>query len=935
MLSAAGLAAACVTAPAPNDVSPAAGKPAARNEQSATAQASAAPKKSKPTITPSSTAEGHSDDVDELWDTPVGQFLIARQAEPADDSASESAADIEPIVNPAIAERYLLGRRIGETILPETVMDPDPGMAEVAPVFDAVGDHAKEEYIRAALLDQTGYSTQAMQHYRAAVERDPDNLWLKNRAARAALSQNDIPRATQYAEEVLAADPDNFHAMEILATAAIYRDRVPEAKDWYFRILEIKPRHIESLENLARIAFYNDRDMEKTKEYCGRIMQIGRNMNAILWHAEASALTGDIRHAADLYEELVHYRPRLIDQLVDMARRLERQERKEDALELYRRGLLMNPEYPATRVSWEKLLEELSGEPAVREAYGELCADNPLDLRIQELYADYLARAGDTDAVVEQRQRMLAVDPRHIPSLLSLARIELSRDDVNAANAYFEKALAAGPEDPAVWRDVAMIFLDQNNVDRAEELLREAAILDPKDARTLLSLAMIAERRGDGSATESLLKRSIDAAPGDEMLLRMLGDFYRRSDRLAEASQLYEQVLAVTPGDTEAQLYLASLYFELADDAALDRLEKAAPRSIKDLFVFYSDYGMLAMSYAAWERARRALEHTVDLLPASMGHRESLSEAYLHLGEPELAEQAIEKAADHIDPDDAKAMLALDLARVRLYRNMHRQDEGLAIVRRLARDNPEDFELRAMLIGAMIDAGEEQSAVEQALNDVVRDFMVDMPVEVRSLRASAYRDLGDPARAVKILLPLLDEADDDRQVRFDLALTYGELKNDAETERYYDGLIADYLAADDPRADWIVVNAYNNLAYYWATREIELDRAAEYARKAIELHPNAEYIHDTVGWVAFKRRDFAEAEKHLKEAEKLSLGDPEILRNLGDLYRETNDLAKARQYYERALEIDPDLEGLRERHDALTSAVGAVDAPEGAAPAVP
>ncbi len=865
-------------------------------------------------------------DIDEMWETPLGQFLISRHTKP--DDAVTTDSDVKMIVNPEIRESFLFNDELAEGIAPDTIMEPEADMTGVEPVFDAVGERAKEEYIRAALLDQTGYTTQAMQHYRTAVERDPDNIWLKNRAARAALSQNDIPRAIQYAEEVLEADPDNYHAMEILATASVYRDRVSDAQDWYFKILEVKPRHIDALENLARIAFYNDRDMEKTKEYCGRIMQItSRNMNAILWHAEASALTGDIRHAADLYEQLVRYRPRLMDQLVDMGRRLERQERYEDALELYRRGLIMNPEYASTRASWENLLEMQEGANAVRKAYRKLCEENPLDLKIQELYANYLLRAEDLDALVEQRKKMLQVDPRHIPSLLSLARIELSMEDTEAANEYFEKALAAGPEDPAVWRDVALIYLDQGKVERAEELLREAAILAPDDAQTLLALATIAEKKGDTGATEDLLKRAIDAAPGDEFLLRMLGDFYRRGERLLEASQLYEQVLAVDPGDIEAQLFLAYLYFEQADDPALDRLEKAAPRSINDLFGFYSDYGVLAMRYAAWERARRALEHAVDLLPRSMGHRASLAEVYLHLGESDLADQTIEKVQDHIEENDEKAQIAYNLARIDHYRNTRRIEEALEVARKLSGNDPEDFGLRAMMIGLMVDAKLSEKEIDEALNDVVRDFMVDRPVDVRSLRASTYRGLGDPARAVKILLPLLDEAEDNRQVRFDLALTYGELENDGETARYYEGLIDEYLASERLNADWIVVNAYNNLAYYWANREIELKRAEEYARKALELRPDADYIHDTVGWVAFKLQNYPEAEKHLKEAEKLSLGDAEIYRNLGDFYRETNDLALARQYYEKAIAIDPELAGLQDRHDALTSALGAADSP--------
>jgi len=865
-------------------------------------------------------------DLEPMWATPLGELVARRHHAPkAFEPVHEDG--VEPLVNPPVPERFLFPIGVEQLLAPEVVQDEAPGHEDAPAIFDAVGEQAKTEYVQAALLNQTGYTTKAMQHYRTAVEKDPDNIWLKNRAAQAALQQNDLPRARQYAEEVLAADPKNYTAMETMASIATFRDRTDEAKEWYVKILDVKPRHVEALENLARISYFNDRDLEKTKEYCGRIMQVtSRNMNAILWHAEASALTGDVRHAADLYGDLVRYRPRLIDHLVDMGGRLERQERIDDALLLYRRGIVMSPGAGGPRAAWEKLLGETKGADAVRAGYKELCDENPEDLEIQELYADYLLRVEDLDALVEQRLRMLKIDPRDIASLLSLARIELVRKNAEGANAYFEQALAAGPDDASVWRDVALVYLEQGNAERARELLKEAAILDPRDSQTLVALARLAEEDNDIEATERILKQAVDASPASEPLLRLLGDFYRRFGRNDEASQLYEQVLAVDAADVQAQLVLASLYFELENEEALDRLEIAGPKAATDPTAFWADYGILATRFGAWERARRAMEHTVEDVPANLAYRDLLSTIYLHLGEEELAEKTLLDGEKHLVADSADDRREFDLARLGLMRDLRRRDDAVAVARKLVEANPEDFALRATLLETLLEAKADRAVVEEEVNKVVREFAAKEGTEVRQLRASVHRGLKEPDRALKILLPLLDEAKDKRQVRFDIALTYSEMKNDAETEKYYRGLIDDFEASKEKDADWIVVNAYNNLAYHWACAGVRLDEAEKLARKASELSPNADYIYDTLGWVNFRRGNLVEAEKFLLKAEKLGLPDPEMLRNLGDLHREKNELVAARRYYERAAALDPEFDGVRERLDALDKALGAAAA---------
>lgn len=95
-------------------------------------------------------------------------------------------------------------------------------------------------------------------------------------------------------------------------------------------------------------------------------------------------------------------------------------------------------------------------------------------------------------------------------------------------------------------------------------------------------------------------------------------------------------------------------------------------------------------------------------------------------------------------------------------------------------------------------------------------------------------------------------------------------------------------------------NILNFIAYSWADKDINLEKALEYIKRAAALQPNDGYILDSYGWTLFKLRRYEEAALWLEQAAELTPDDPTILDHLGDAYWQSGRKTEARYQWQRA-----------------------------------
>ena len=183
--------------------------------------------------------------------------------------------------------------------------------------------------------------------------------------------------------------------------------------------------------------------------------------------------------------------------------------------------------------------------------------------RSARAYADIAYELGhvlidlsDIDQAERQFETAINANPRHVPSHLMLAQLELRAGNDRAAVRRYEAALDAGASDPTVLEQIGATLLKHHTYDSAVTAYERAIALQPGSAtlRYGAALAYLGVGRLD-AATESV-QQALKQQPVYPEALALLGDIALRRGKLPEAEQQYRAALQQNPALAAAHIGL-------------------------------------------------------------------------------------------------------------------------------------------------------------------------------------------------------------------------------------------------------------------------------------------------------------------------------------------------------------------------------------------
>jgi tetratricopeptide (TPR) repeat protein len=343
--------------------------------------------------------------------------------------------------------------------------------------------------------------------------------------------------------------------------------------------------------------------------------------------AESSIASNDLKTAQSNLETYVAAHPDDARAIFDLGYIADAQNRLDDAVDLYRKAIAVNPKSFEAHLSLGLLLAR-QGKP--EEARPELVAATTLD-------------PGDAGPALKARAwRALAQIDRPHPGG--------DNDPTEASNDLIE-ALKISPETENDTLLAASLAEDAGQYESAEAAYRRVIAKDPKSEAATAGLAHLLLARKQYADAETMLRAALQQFPNDPTLTAQLATVLVAEDK-AEALPLLQQLHAAHPDDTAMTRMLAIVEAEAGDYPASDKLFVDLLAKSPDDPELLVGHGQNLVRQQHYTEAFAAFDKATQADKTNVDGWSGLAFAAERLGKPDVTLRALAERSKYM-PDNA------------------------------------------------------------------------------------------------------------------------------------------------------------------------------------------------------------------------------------------------------------------------------------------
>lgn len=472
-------------------------------------------------------------------------------------------------------------------------------------------------------------------------------------------------------------------------------------------------------------------------------------------------------------------------------------------------------------------------------------------------------------------------------ALVSEARTYQQKGEFKAAIIQLKNAVQKSPEDREVRRLLGQIYYQSNDPLSAEKELRKAIELGAAPADVLPTLGRVLLALGQFQKVLDEVKLNAGEKP-DALVLAVRGEAFLGLGKFDEARESFSAALKASPDNSDAAIGLAKLSVadgELDEAAAYADQAIAKNASSVDAWMFKGDLLRLRRKP---DDALEAYKKAIELKPALVGSYLARAHIHINAGKFNLAKAEVDAARKQ----DAQSLhITYTQALLDFSQGKHAAaQESILQVLRVSPDHMPSVLLAGAIQYAL---GSTQQAEQHLKRYLERN--PGHPYASKLLVATLLKN-GDTPRALKLLTPMLKDAEKDPQLLTLAGEVYMHARDFSKAIDYLEKASA--LAPD--AAIIRTALGLSRLAKGEDARGIaELEMATNMDAKPAQAATLLVMTH-------LRNKEFDKAIATVNKLEKDEATNP-ILQNLkGAAYLGKKDAAAARNSFQKALSLQPD-----------------------------
>lgn len=773
----------------------------------------------------------------------------------------------------------------------------------------------------------------------------PDYLPAWNYLAQVAFAQRKFDDCAALLQKVLTKDSINYDAVLLDANVKLNKNQVPEAIAELARLSKVYARSPEVQFRLAQAYLLNGDESKGEGALKQALALDPNFPDAILAVADRSIRKGDPVSAELSLEQLIKRRPDLaqahlllaaayasqrnLDQALAVYRRMQSlfpksaqvpyfianvlaaENKRQDARQACMQSLELAPDFlpPLEKLvdldiadkkpeaALERINAQIERRPAIPELQLLLAkvylsqtnftqAEATLlkavqmapDLRTSYLLLAQLYVSSGKAQQALDKLNAFVVRTNDVPALMQIGMIQESLTNYSAARTAYEKLLTVNPRFAAALNNLAYLYCEQfNELDKAVGLAEQARQLFPADPSVADTLGWIVYRKGDYLRALSLLTQASSALPEETEIECHLGMVRYQLGQEGPARLALQHALEGKkdfPGKDEARRRLAILAIDpqSADPAAQALLEKRIaadptdPIALERLAAVYNRKGEL-------ENAAKAYLQALAQNPKNIYVLTNLAQLYSAPGRLNDAQKALDYAKDAhgAAPDDA--VISQILGHLVCQSGDYKWASSL--LQDAALSSPDQPAVLYDLGRAYYGLGQlssAESAMQQALKAAPQ-----FPQAEAARRFLTLVGLYRGGAAAETPAPQLAEVSSPSDANYIPALMVNSLLQ-RQKGNYQDAKkTLEQVLGLNP----LFVPATRDLAILCFDHFPDDPRVSDLATKARVAFPDDPDLAKVLGVLAYRRADYAAANRFLKQSLRTRQDDAELFYYLG------------------------------------------------------
>jgi putative PEP-CTERM system TPR-repeat lipoprotein len=274
----------------------------------------------------------------------------------------------------------------------------------------------------------------------------------------------------------------------------------------------------------------------------------------------------------------------------------------------------------------------------------QLEASIPDNLQIKWQIVEAQEAIGNSVAVYEALQRILAVDQSSARALVKLAMMERLRGNQDASIALADRFTQSHPESGMGHLIRGQILMDSEDYLLASNILGKAYTMN-QDSITLSRYYTALTRAGNVGKAKKVMTDWLVANPNDNLARLAWADEASRGGNMSLAVEQYEQIVLSEPNNVPVLVRLASEYHKIGDRRDLKTAQAAYELDSEDLYAKHL-YGWLLVETGLGDRGTQLLREVVARAPQNTTFRVHLAVTLADNGLEDDAKIALQSLLD-------------------------------------------------------------------------------------------------------------------------------------------------------------------------------------------------------------------------------------------------------------------------------------------------